>query len=112
VQAGTFFALDRQWKRGDEVTLELPMSWRLVKGRQRQAGRVAVMRGPQVFCLNPIAGRHAREARRGRIWATWRSTPTRWELPFVAMRCARAAWGAKSPPGSRVSAWLPRPTMS
>lgn len=53
VQAGTFFALDRQWKRGDEVTLELPMSWRLVKGRQRQAGRVAVMRGPQVFCLNP-----------------------------------------------------------
>ena len=22
VQAGTFFALDRQWKRGDEVTLE------------------------------------------------------------------------------------------
>jgi hypothetical protein len=29
------------------------MSWRLVKGRQRQAGRVAVMRGPQVFCLNP-----------------------------------------------------------
>ncbi|MBI4622101.1 MAG: hypothetical protein HY736_02630 [Verrucomicrobia bacterium] len=29
------------------------MAWRLVKGRQRQAGRVAVMRGPQVFCLNP-----------------------------------------------------------
>ena len=29
------------------------MEWRLVKGRQRQAGRVAVMRGPQVFCLDP-----------------------------------------------------------
>lgn len=29
------------------------MAWRLVKGRQRQAGRVAVMRGPQVFCLDP-----------------------------------------------------------
>jgi len=53
VPAGTFFVLARQWKAGDEVTLELPMSWRLVKGRQRQAGRVAVMRGPQVFCLNP-----------------------------------------------------------
>jgi hypothetical protein len=35
------------------VELDLPMDWRLVKGRQRQAGRVAVMRGPQVFCLNP-----------------------------------------------------------
>ncbi|MGA2657392.1 MAG: beta-L-arabinofuranosidase domain-containing protein [Verrucomicrobiota bacterium] len=53
VQAGTFFEAVRKWKPGDEVTLELPMSWRLVKGRQRQAGRVAVMRGPQVFCLNP-----------------------------------------------------------
>ncbi len=52
-QAGTFFELVREWKPGDEVTIELPMSWRLVRGRQRQAGRVAVMRGPQVFCLNP-----------------------------------------------------------
>ena len=28
------------------------MPWRLVKGRKAQAGRVAVMRGPVVFCLN------------------------------------------------------------
>jgi len=53
VKAGTFFELIREWKRGDEVALDLPMAWRLVKGRQRQAGRVAVMRGPQVYCLNP-----------------------------------------------------------
>ncbi|MBI3849701.1 MAG: glycoside hydrolase family 127 protein [Verrucomicrobia bacterium] len=52
-QAGRFFALTREWKSGDEVSLNLQMSWRLVKGRQRQAGRVAVMRGPQLFCLNP-----------------------------------------------------------
>jgi hypothetical protein len=50
---GTFFEIRRTWRAGDQVTLELPMRWRLVKGRQRQAGRVAVMRGPQVFCLNP-----------------------------------------------------------
>ncbi|MBM3861668.1 MAG: hypothetical protein FJ395_18755 [Verrucomicrobia bacterium] len=50
---GTFFELRREWKSGDEVLLEMPMEWRLVKGRQRQAGRVAVMRGPQVFCLDP-----------------------------------------------------------
>jgi hypothetical protein len=50
---GAFFALNREWKPGDQVRLDLPMPWRLVKGRQRQAGRVAVMRGPQIFCLNP-----------------------------------------------------------
>jgi len=53
VKPGTFFELRREWKMGDQVGLDLPMEWRLVKGRQRQAGRVAVMRGPQVFCLNP-----------------------------------------------------------
>ncbi|MCX6927126.1 MAG: glycoside hydrolase family 127 protein [Verrucomicrobia bacterium] len=53
VKAGAFFALTREWKPGDEVALDLPMSWRLIKGRQRQSGRVALMRGPQVFCLNP-----------------------------------------------------------
>ncbi len=55
VKPGTFLAVTREWKTGDEVVLDLPMSWRLVKGHQRQAGRVAVMRGPQVFCLNPAA---------------------------------------------------------
>jgi hypothetical protein len=53
VKPGTFLELRRQWKRGDQVELDLPMQWRMVAGRQRQAGRVAVMRGPQVFCLNP-----------------------------------------------------------
>lgn len=51
-QAG-FVRVARSWKPGDTVTLELPMEFRLVKGRQRQAGRVAVMRGPLVFCLDP-----------------------------------------------------------
>jgi len=50
---GAFFEIRREWKSGDQVVLELPLRWRLVKGRQRQAGRAAVMRGPQVFCLNP-----------------------------------------------------------
>jgi len=50
---GTFSVIKRSWKAGDQVVLDMPMEWRLVKGRQRQAGRVAVMRGPLVFCLNP-----------------------------------------------------------
>ena len=53
IQPGTFFKIRRKWQAGDQVSLDMPMKWRLVKGRQRQAGRVAVMRGPQVFCLNP-----------------------------------------------------------
>ena len=31
----------------------MPMKWLFVKGRQRQAGRTAIMRGPVVYCLNP-----------------------------------------------------------
>ena len=51
--APSFHALQRRWESGDRVELTMPMPWRLVKGRQTQAGRVAVMRGPVVFSLNP-----------------------------------------------------------
>lgn len=51
-KAGEFFTVTREWKAGDRVELELPMPWRLVKGRVAQAGRVAIMRGPQLFTLN------------------------------------------------------------
>jgi len=53
IASGDFLSIERQWKAGDRVTLELPMTWRLVLGRKRQSGRAAVMRGPVVFCLNP-----------------------------------------------------------
>jgi len=46
-----FCSLSRRWQAGDRVTLDLPMRWRFVKGRVAQAGKVAVMRGPRVFCL-------------------------------------------------------------
>ena len=45
--------LDRLWEQGDTITLDMPMPWRFVKGREMQAARVAVMRGPVVYCLNP-----------------------------------------------------------
>jgi hypothetical protein len=50
---GAFAVIERLWKAGDQVILDLPMEWRLVQGRQRQAGRAAVMRGPLVFGLDP-----------------------------------------------------------
>ncbi len=49
---GTFFTIERQWNTGDTVTLELPMSLQMIRGRVAQAGRVAVMYGPRVFCLS------------------------------------------------------------
>jgi len=52
VKPGEFFVINRKWQSGDHVELSLPMPVRLVAGRVAQAGRVAVMRGPQVFCLN------------------------------------------------------------
>jgi DUF1680 family protein len=50
---GTFAVIERTWKTGDQVSLEMPMQWRLILGRQRQSGRVALMRGPQIFSLDP-----------------------------------------------------------
>ena len=50
---GGFFDIARAWQPGDALSLALPMPWRLVKGRRAQAGRAAIMRGPQVFALNP-----------------------------------------------------------
>ena len=47
-----FATIERKWSKNDTLSLEIPMDWRFVKGRQRQAGRVAVMRGPVLFCLN------------------------------------------------------------
>jgi DUF1680 family protein len=52
-QPGQFLSVNRSWKKGDVVTLDMPMPVRLVKGRKAQQGRVAIMRGPVVFCLNP-----------------------------------------------------------
>ncbi len=51
--AGAFFEITRRWQAGDEIKLQMPMPWRAIKGRKSQDGRVAVARGPMLFCLNP-----------------------------------------------------------
>ena len=48
-----FATIRRRWKAGDRVELRMDMPWRLVRGRQAQEGKVAVMRGPVVYCFNP-----------------------------------------------------------
>lgn len=49
---GSFYSIEREWKKDDTIQLSMSMPWRFVRGRQAQAGRIAVMRGPQLFCLN------------------------------------------------------------
>jgi uncharacterized protein len=50
--AGSFVTLKRSWKKGDRIELDLPMPWRWIRGRRAQAGRIALMRGPLVFCVS------------------------------------------------------------
>lgn len=53
LRPGTTFALNRKWTAGDRVELTLPMSLRVVRGRRRQAGRIALVRGPLVYAFDP-----------------------------------------------------------
>ncbi|MHC4737469.1 MAG: beta-L-arabinofuranosidase domain-containing protein [Planctomycetota bacterium] len=52
ITGGSFFTIERQFKTGDRVELLMPMKWRFIKGRKKQAGLVALMHGPILFCLN------------------------------------------------------------
>ncbi len=48
-----FVHIDRQWKKGDTIALELPMPVRRVLSNEKvedDAGRIALERGPLVYC--------------------------------------------------------------
>jgi DUF1680 family protein len=54
VEGGVYHCVQRQWKTGDIVELELPMPVRWMAAHPNVAdarGKVAVMRGPVVYCL-------------------------------------------------------------
>jgi DUF1680 family protein len=54
VQAGQYLPIKRNWKSGDSVTLDFPISTEVITSNPRvaeDAGRVAVQRGPIVFCM-------------------------------------------------------------
>ena len=49
-----YAVIDRAWQPGDKVTLDLPMPVRRVVANEQveaDRGRVALMRGPLVFCV-------------------------------------------------------------
>lgn len=51
VAAGQFCTIERTWRAGDRVVVELPAEPRLVGGQGVQKGRAALLYGPLLFCL-------------------------------------------------------------
>ena len=49
---GEILSLPRVWRKGDKVSIDFPMEIRCIKGRKRQSGRFAVMRGPLLYALD------------------------------------------------------------
>ena len=55
--ADGYAKLDRTWRRGDVIELNLPMPVRLVRSHEKveaNVGRVAIQRGPIVYCLEAM----------------------------------------------------------
>lgn len=53
-KAGTYAVVNRLWKKGDVVSISMPMRTRLVEANplvEESRGQVAVQRGPIVYCL-------------------------------------------------------------
>ena len=56
-----FAIIKREWKKGDEITLNLPMEVRMVKAIDEVAdtrGKVAMERGPLVYCIEEMDNRN------------------------------------------------------
>jgi DUF1680 family protein len=54
-EGGRFAVLKRLWKDGDRIEIDMPMEWRFIRGREKQSGRAAVMRGPVLFAFDPAS---------------------------------------------------------
>ena len=53
-KAGTYATVNRTWKKGDVVAINMPMRTRLIEANplvEESRGQVAVQRGPVVYCL-------------------------------------------------------------
>ena len=51
---GTYATVSRTWKKGDVITIDMPMRTRIIEANplvEESRGQVAVQRGPIVYCL-------------------------------------------------------------
>ncbi len=54
IEAGKYMRIERNWKPGDEISIDMPMEIDLVEGHPRieeVRNQVAVKRGPLVYCI-------------------------------------------------------------
>jgi len=54
ISEGTYVSLNRKWKKGDVITLDMPMDVNLLEGNpkiEEVRNQVAIKRGPIVYCL-------------------------------------------------------------
>jgi DUF1680 family protein len=55
--ASGYAVIERNWKKGDVVTIDMPMRVRLIEANplvEESKNQVAVMRGPLVYCLEGV----------------------------------------------------------
>jgi hypothetical protein len=52
-RAGTYLSLDRDWKAGDRVEVQLDMTPRVWPGEHEAAGKVSLYRGPILLAYDP-----------------------------------------------------------
>ncbi|MDO6425214.1 glycoside hydrolase family 127 protein, partial [Saccharophagus degradans] len=54
IQPGTYATINRNWKKGDVITLDMPMDIKLLEGNpliEEVRNQAAVKRGPVVYCV-------------------------------------------------------------
>ncbi len=54
VKHGTYVTINRKWKKGDVISIDMPMKVKLMEGNPRieeTRNQVAVQRGPVVYCI-------------------------------------------------------------
>ncbi len=72
--ANRLFTLRRDWRRGDALVLDLPMTLRYVYGRESQRDHVAFLRGPLVFGVGRAANEAAADRRQ--VLGEWTVDPS------------------------------------
>jgi DUF1680 family protein len=92
VGGGTFARMQREWKSGDRIELELPMKTRLEAIDAQHPDTVAVMVGPLVLFGDQVPG-----LSRPQLLAAKRMTPGLWHVSFGGDRILKmVSWTALS----------------